>query len=186
MSHLLIFMAVVLLCNLAPAFAPPTWSIIVLFSFNTTLPIWVLVATGAVMAASGRYGLARYTAAFERLIPKKTVENLHVAGKYFQSKRKYLFITLFALSPVPSAQLFEAAGLMRLPLKKLTFAFFAGRIVSYSIYATGAHSLKDQSFGKTMVEYFKSPWGLLLELLMIGGLVWLSKIDWKRYVRTHP
>lgn len=48
---------------------------------------------------------------------------------------------LFALSPLPSAQLFVAAGLVDAPLVPLIAAFFAGRLVSYTIYVTAASSL---------------------------------------------
>jgi hypothetical protein len=40
---------------------------------------------------------------------------------------------LFAAAPLPSAQLFEAAGLARVRLRHLVAAFFVGRLVSYSI-----------------------------------------------------
>jgi hypothetical protein len=44
---------------------------------------------------------------------------------------------LFAVAPLPSAQLFEAVGLARVRLGGLFAAFFVGRLASYSIYVGG-------------------------------------------------
>jgi len=183
-QDLLFFAAVVLGCNLLPAFAPPTWSIIVLFTFNTSLPAWALVAVGAVMAASGRFGLALYTRKFSYLIKEKTRENLLLAGRYFERKQRALVLGLAILSPFPSAQLFEAAGLMNLPLKRLTIAFFSGRIVTYSFYAASAHRFKETDFAQTLLSGLKSPWAVAVELVMLGALVLLAKIDWKKYAHS--
>jgi uncharacterized membrane protein YdjX (TVP38/TMEM64 family) len=51
-------------------------------------------------------------------------------------------LALFALSPLPSAQLFVAAGLVDASLLPLTAAFFAGRIVGYTLYVTAASAAK--------------------------------------------
>lgn len=181
---LLFFALVVVGCNLAPAFAPPTWSIIVLFTFNTSLPAWALVMVGAIMAATGRYGLALYTRKFSYLIKEKTRQNLLLAGQYFERKRRALVLGLAILSPFPSAQLFEAAGLMNLPLKRLTIAFFSGRLLTYSIYAASAHRFKETDFAQTLLSGLTSPWAVAVEVVMLGCLVLLSKIDWKRYARS--
>ena len=182
---LLFFIGLVLACNMAPAFAPPTWSIIVLFSFQTSLPPWALVSAGAVAAATGRFILALYTRRFSHLIPVKTRENLLLAGKYFESKRKFLVLGLAIISPLPSAQLFEAAGLINFPLKKLTVAFFSGRIVTYSFYAASAHRFKETDFAQTLLSGVSSPWFVVSEIFMLAGLVFLARIDWKRYINNH-
>ena len=50
--------AVVLGINLLPAFAPPTWSLLLVFSLHGRYNLVLLVAIGALAAASGRYALA--------------------------------------------------------------------------------------------------------------------------------
>lgn len=76
---------------------------------------------------------------------------------------------LFLVSPLPSGQLFVAAGLMSVPLLPLTGAFLAGRLVAYSIYVSvgtvAAHSL-----GAVALDALTSPLGLALPLLMLAGL----------------
>ena len=84
---------------------------------------------------------------------------------------------LFALSPVPSAQLFVAAGLLTVPLVPLTAAFFAGRLVSYSLYVGAATAARD-SLGSVLGDAFGSPLGIALQLAMLAGLVLLLRFDW--------
>jgi len=90
---------------------------------------------------------------------------------------------LFALSPVPSAQLFIAAGLLTVPLLPLTAAFFCGRLVSYSIYVAAA-SLAKESFGDTLTEAFTSPLGIALQIVMLAGIVLLLRVDWAAKLNT--
>lgn len=89
---------------------------------------------------------------------------------------------LFALSPLPSAQLFEAVGLTGLRLVHFTAAFFAGRIVSYSIYAATAKGIEKTSMGRAFKLYLTSPVGIAIEVLMLGLLVALARVDWQKHL----
>lgn len=60
--------------------------------------------------------------------------------------------------PVPSAQLFAGAGLMGVRLVPLTAAFFAGRIVSYSLYV-GAASAASKQLGHVLLGLAALPVG---------------------------
>lgn len=173
---------VVFLCNLMPIMAPPTWSVLVYFVITHNIHAYEAVIVGAIAAASGRYLLALLTGKAGRFLPAKVRDNLFDAGLVLESHRekKWATIALFIISPLPSAQLFEAAGLMRINLFKLTLAFFSGRIITYSIYASGASSLKSTSLGETLREAFTSPYSWILQLISIGLLVLIAKIDWKR------
>lgn len=84
---------------------------------------------------------------------------------------------LFALSPVPSGQLFTAAGLMQVRLLPLTVAFFAGRLVSYTIYVTGAAGL-ERTFGDAVADSLRSPIGVAAQLIALLGLVLLLRLNW--------
>ncbi|AVA16047.1 hypothetical protein C3E99_15185 [Sphingopyxis sp. MG] len=93
---------------------------------------------------------------------------------------------LFALSPLPSAQLFAAAGLARVRLLHFTAAFFAGRLVSYSLYAASAKGLRGTSFGDAFAGTLKSPSGIALQVGMILLLIPLMQIDWSRFLPMTP
>ena len=188
MDQYFILFAVVLAVNLLPAFGPPTWSIIVLFGLNTDLPIAGTVAVGALGAASGRFMLACSFRLLGDRIPERMRRNLAAAREAFERRKRagVIALGLFALSPVPSAQLFEAAGLARIKLLAFTAAFFSGRLVSYSIYATTARTLRSRTLGDAFTEQLSSPIGVALQLLMIGALVGLTLIDWERiFGRQH-
>ena len=180
--------AVVLLFNLMPAFAPPTWAVLVLFSLNTDLHPIVIVAVGAVFAGTGRYLLARATGLFRNRISKKSLANLEAAQTLLtkNTSRKLFTLGMFVLSPLPSAQLFEAAGLMGVRLLPLTVAFFSGRIVTYNFYVFGASELKAHGIGELITKEFTSIWAILFQLVMIASVILLTRIDWKRFLPTKP
>lgn len=187
MSEYVILFAIVLAINLLPAFGPPTWSIIVLYGFNSDLPVPGIVITGALAAASGRYLLARAFRYFGKHLPRTTQRNLAAAGKVLEQRRRntVLALGLFALSPLPSAQLFEAAGLAGVRLLGITAAFFAGRTISYAIYASTASSIKETSIGESFQSALTSPIGLAAQFVMIMLLVALMRIDWRYWLRER-
>jgi membrane protein YqaA with SNARE-associated domain len=175
--------AVVFGVNLLPAFGPPTWAVLVLFKLNWHLNPVALVVIGAVAAAAGRYCLAVATVRFKSHLPRKRVASLKAAGDYLKGHkaRSVLGLGLFALSPLPSAQLFEGAGLLEVPLIPVTAAFFVGRLASYSIYIGGA-SAAQRSFGDTFEETLRSPYAIVLELVMVAGIVLLGRVDWSKHL----
>jgi uncharacterized membrane protein YdjX (TVP38/TMEM64 family) len=178
--------AIVLLFNLMPAFAPPTWAVLVLFGLNTPLHSIVIVIVGAIFAGTGRYLLARATGLFRNRISKKSLSNLESAQSLLthNKSRKFLTIGMFILSPLPSAQLFEAAGLMGVRLLPLTLAFFSGRIVTYNFYVFGASELKAHGIGELITKEFTSIWAVLFQVLMVASVILLTRIDWKRFLPT--
>lgn len=170
--------------NLLPAFGPPTWAVLVLFALHHDYVVPALVLTGALAAASGRLLLAGATRRLEHRLPSRQRDNLRYAGEVLVKRRarSVLGLALFALSPMPSAQLFEAAGLIRAArLVPLTLSFFAGRIVSYSLYVTGANMLKSTDTGEVLSSQLTSPWGVVLQVLALVGVVLLAQVDWGRF-----
>lgn len=179
--------AVVFGVNLMPAFGPPTWAVLVFFTLNGGEALAPLVLIGAGAAASGRLLLAL---GFRRLgghVSDRQRANLEAAGKMLgrDRKRSVAGLALFALSPLPSAQLFEAAGLIGVGLKPLTAAFFAGRLVSYTLYVGGAHAAAHTSAGQLLRSSLTSPWGIALQIALLAGLVALARFDWVGLQRRH-
>lgn len=180
MDSLAYLAIVVFLFNLAPAFAPPTWTVLVFFSLNSDLPPWLIVIVGAISAGFGRYNLARLTGLLRFRIKGKALQNLQSARLVLEEKsaRKIVLFVLFVFSPLPSAQLFEAAGLIGTQLVPLTLAFFSGRLVTYSFYVAGASQLKAKGIGDLITEQFTSVWAILFQVLMIGAIFLLTKVNW--------
>lgn len=184
-DYLLLF-AIVLGVNLLPALGPPTWSIVALYGLNSNLSLPIIVVVAALAAALGRYALAHGFRLLRHHIPVRFKTNLEAAGKALEQRKRHsvLALGLFALSPLPSAQLFEAAGLTGVRLWPFTLAFFGGRLVSYSIYAATAKQMGSGSLGDSFRQQLTSPLGIGLQLLMIGLLVALAQVDWAK--RLNP
>lgn len=182
MTTYLVVAAAVFGINLMPAFGPPTWAVLVYYRFAHDLGVVPLVVVGALAAASGRLVLAYAFAGLREKLPQRYVGNLKAAGEAMQRNRKRsaLGIGLFALSPVPSAQLFEGAGLVRAPLLPLTAAFFLGRLVSYSFYVAGASAVQTTAVGDLIAKSFTSPYGIAIQVALLVGLVLLGRVDWKK------
>jgi len=164
----------VLIANAVPAFAPPTWSILVWFELGYELRAPILIIIGVLAAVTGRAILATYMRHSTRWMPKTYVDNMHSAGAYFTKTqgRTAALLGLFFLSPLSSAQLFAAAGIMRsVALRPLLLAFAAGRVVTYSVYVTGAHLAKRTSLGDIVLDAFRSPWGLAAQILLVALVV---------------
>lgn len=58
---------------------------------------------------------------------------------------------------------------MTVPLVPLTAAFFAGRLVSYSLYVVAA-SVAERNLGSVAIDSLTSPVGMALQLAMLAGL----------------
>lgn len=175
LAQLALAVGVIFAINLLPAFGPPTWAVLVFFSLNFDLPAALLVLLGALAAASGRFVLA---SGARRLRPRFSRERLaHIdrfeAAARASRRRSAAGLGLFALSPVPSGQLFAGAGLTTVPLLPLTAAFFTGRLVSYSIYVSAA-SVAEESLGSIVTDALTSPVGLALQVAMLVALALLA------------
>jgi membrane protein YqaA with SNARE-associated domain len=182
MTEYLVLFAIVLGINLMPAFGPPTWSVIVLYGLQSDQPVPAIVLTAASAAALGRFLLAHGFRLIGDRLSDETRANLAAARAAVEQNRRnaILALGLFALSPVPSAQLFEAAGLARVKLLGFTAAFFVGRTISYSIYALGAYGIRNSNLGDVFVDHLTSPVGIAIQVGMILLLVLFARLDWAR------
>jgi len=185
----LILFAIVFAINLLPAFGPPTWSIIVLLGVSMDLPLPGLVLTAAVASSSGRYLLARAFRLFASHLSERMRANLAAARAAFERRRHnhWLALVFFAVSPLPSAQQFGAVGLAGVRLLPITLAFFAGRLVSYTVYAGSAQLVVEHtSMGEAFRDMLTSPLGIAVQMVMLAGLVALARIDWAKLLQPPP
>jgi hypothetical protein len=171
LAQLGLVFAVIFAVNLLPAFGPPTWAVLVFFSLDFDLPAVPLVLGGALAAASGRLVLANGARRLRPHLSSGRVASLDRAQRALSANRLRAAagIGLFALTPVPSGQLFTAAGLMTVPLVPLTAAFFAGRLVAYSVYVSVA-AVAEKSLGSLALDALTSPLGMGLQIAMLIAL----------------
>lgn len=181
MQEYLILVAAVFALNLLPAFGPPTWTLLVFLTITYDLATAPVVVLGAAAAAAGRFVLASGARLLRgRLSPSRAIE-LNALRDVAESNRKAAIGTfvLFLLSPLPSAQLFVAAGLAGVRLVPLTVAFFLGRLVSYTIYVTAATTAK-QSIEQIIEQGWRSPGAVALQVAMLAALVALVLVPWSK------
>jgi len=186
MDHYYILALLVFSLNLLPVFAPPTMAVLIFYKLNTNLDTTAIIAIGVLASSSGRYVLALGTKALRSKLKRKYVENLEHIGKivHRNSKSVILYFLFFLVSPLPSAQVFEAAALMNARLLPITIAFVIGRSISYSLYVAGAATLKQHAMSSVLVDSMKSPWGIAIQILALFGIYLLLKVDWsKRFPR---
>jgi len=179
MQYLYLFL-IVLGVNLLPAFGPPTWTLLVFARIHWHLNPIALVILGGVGAMLGRYLLAVTARRFRGHLSERRRENLTAASDALLKRKSSVIATLalFAVSPLPSAQLFVAAGLLELDLIPLTLAFFAGRLVSYSIYV-GVATVAERRVGSVLGHLLGSPWSIGLQVALLAVVAVLPFINWK-------
>ena len=182
-----VMLAAVFVVNLMPAFGPPTWTVLVFFGIKYDIPAAALVVGGAAAAASGRFILASVFRRIGGRLPPGKRADLEAVGEAITGSRASRWGTflLFLVSPFPSTQLFEAAGLApQVNLRAVTLAFFLGRLVTYSIYVGGA-TLAAATVGSILDEGFRSPWAIALQLLLLALLAAFVLIPWAKLLRPR-
>jgi hypothetical protein len=175
LTELVLALAAIFALNLLPAFGPPTWAVLVFFSLDFDLPPVPLILGGALAAACGRLVLAHGVRRLRPRLSAARIASLDRAERALGANRlrSGAGIGLFALSPLPSGQLFTAAGLMTVPLAPLTAAFFAGRLVSYSLYVSLA-TVAERNLGSLALDALTSPLGTAVQIAMLVALTLLA------------
>ena len=180
--ELLVVAAVVFGVNLLPAFGPPTWIVLAYFRLRHDVPIVPLVIVGAFAASCGRYILALGSRRLGGHLPEKRRNDLEALGGRISGHGAAQVggLGLFLLSPLPSAQLFEAAGLTPgVRLVPLTAAFFVGRLASYTIYVSGA-SLAESTVSRLLNKGIGSPASIALQVVTLGLLAGVVFTPWAK------
>ncbi|KVZ48576.1 hypothetical protein WL18_07925 [Burkholderia ubonensis] len=188
MGTLAVLFVAILLLNLIPAFAPPTWMAMswVGFSLSDINP-FVLAIVAACAATMGRVVLAGFarTLVRGRWMRDTDRENIDIVRTWLSRRRRLTagVFFLYALGPFPSNYLFIAYGLSGLPLGGIGVAFFIGRAASYAVWAylgrfAAAHIDLEPQWGETYLSgYF-----VVSQFVLIGCVYVLLKIDWKTLV----
>jgi hypothetical protein len=128
---LLLCWLIVFVMNIVPAFMPPTWSVLAYFRIVHGLPLLPLTIGGAAMSALGRVQLAHLSGRLGRFLPAKDQANAAALAAYITAHPNWRDGITFAysLGPLPSNQLFIAAGIAKIPLRRMATVFFVSRAI---------------------------------------------------------
>jgi hypothetical protein len=183
--------AIVLLVNLAPAFVPPTWTVLVYFIIKYHLYLPYVVLCGVTAATFGRYLLSKYIDLIAHLLfNSRQIENISYLGMRLGKTQlaNFLFTFMYSLTPLSTTALFVAAGIAEVKLKMVLLGFFCGRLISYTILGLSARALSKNVMamadGGLNVENIIA---VVLTLLVFFVFVF---IDWKalfekKKIRLH-
>lgn len=188
MEYLLAF-GIIFGINLLPAFAPPTWTVLVFLELNYEFSPPALISTGLIAAASGRWLLAVASRKLSGNFSVAYRHNLKALGDRISRIQGHAIATLllFFFSPLSSAQLFIAAGFMQtLKIGRLILAFVAGRSISYTTYVLGAAEFAKTDLGSVVVENLTSPWFIVLQLVLLIMVTSLGRINWDERFKQAP
>jgi membrane protein DedA with SNARE-associated domain len=151
---------------------------------------FVFAVVAASAATIGRLVLARFARSLMRgrLMRESDRENIAVVEEWLKKRRKLTVgaFFLYALGPLPSNFLFIAYGLSGLPLRVIGVAFFAGRTISYSVWAhmgrfASAFIDPESDFeGAYLSGYF-----VISQLALLGFVYLLMKLDWNMLIEQR-
>lgn len=175
--------------NLIPAFMPPTFSVLAMFLIHGHLPLYPLTIGGALAAGLGRLGLALLTRNYgRRLLAPHHRANLRRLGEWLEAKPRWIMtlaVALFSLGPIPTNDIFIAAGLTAIPLAPVVFGFVIGSSISFTVY-----DLLAKSAVGNLKDLFLGQWtnlgALLVEVLLVVLVIVLAKINWARFLHLPP
>lgn len=182
--HLLAVIGVVFAINLLPAFGPPTWAVLVFVRLRwPDIPPAALIPAGALAATVGRLVLAVGTRKLSGRLSRERRVNLEALGQTLAKSKTGVVasMALFVFSPLPSAQLFMAAGLADVPLLPLAGAFLIGRSISYTGYVTAA-TAAEETIHRLISQGLTSPPVIALQLVSLAAVVLIIRVDWIKVI----
>lgn len=187
MWYVLVFLASFLV-DLIPFVGPPAWTVMVFFQMQFDLNIWIVLVTGVLGSALGRYILSLYIPFFsDKVLKPSKLEDIEFIGRQLQagSWKVHVFIILYTMVPMPSVPLFTAAGIARVRMLAFMPAFIVGKFVSDMIMVlSGDYAARNMvaitQGGISLKSVLGAASGVTL-LLVFLGIDWRTLMMQKRF-----
>ncbi len=187
-AYVALALLTVFLVNLAPAFMPPTWSVLAFFLVAFDLPLAPLAVGGAIAASAGRLALALASRRWgSALLPSGRRRSLRELGVWLETRARWapaLAMLVYSFGPIPSNQLFVAAGLTGMRLPPIVAAFLVGRLISYTFWVNTAR-VASRRLEDVFEGYWRDGVFVALEVGLIVLLVAFTLVDWPRLLRAR-
>jgi len=180
---LLFCWALVFVMNIVPAFMPPTWSVLAYFRLVHHLPLLPLTVGAAAMSALGRVQLAHLSSHMRRFLSAKDQANANALATYITAHPNWRDGVTFAysLGPLPSNQLFIAAGIARIPLRRMALFFFASRAIADTFWVWTAGRVA-RNLG-LLFSRGVTHWQSILIQVVSLALIWvLFQLPWAKWL----
>jgi membrane protein YqaA with SNARE-associated domain len=183
LTWLLIAYAIAFVINVIPAFMPATWTVLAFFYVHYHLPLLLLTVGGAAFSTLGRLVLAWAMRRWGRkIVPAKHRAELDGLSTWLDNRPSWqvpLAVFVGSLGPIPSNQLFIAAGLTTVRLAPVAMGFCAGRVISYTVSAL-AVSKVTTSLESMLRNYWSSPSAWVIQLISLAAIVVFTMIPWTK------
>jgi membrane protein YqaA with SNARE-associated domain len=135
MWYLVIFFSALIL-DFIPVVGPPSWVIMVWLLVKFHLNPWIVIPLGAFGSTIGKYLMTLCVPRFSKVFIKRTKhEELQYVGKKLTRKlwHSWLFVFLFAISPLPDVVLFTAAAIAKLKPFRILPPYFCGKLITLTV-----------------------------------------------------
>ena len=180
--RLLLIFAIAFAINLPPAFMPATWMLLAFARIKFGLPIVPLVIGGVFFSGLGRILLAKGSTFVHRRL-RKPDEELEEVKQYLEERRNYVGLAsfLYCLLPLPSNNLFIAAGIVEVSMLRVMIGFWLGRSIADFVYVWTTDQVF-QNLG-SVFERFYSDWlAIVINLVSLGAAAALLLVPWPRWL----
>lgn len=176
--------AIVFGINLAPAFMPSSWMVMTFFYIRYGVPLLPLTIGGAIVSGFGRLLLAKGSAWFSQRYMAGRRADLDLLGEYVDRNRHIAGPATFAytLTPLPTNNLFLAAGMVGVNLAWVLAGFWAGRILADTFWVWTTERVFS-SIGNVFEGAFSTPWAIALQSLSITSVALLYILPWSKWLR---
>jgi membrane protein DedA with SNARE-associated domain len=179
MMYLAVFVSAVLI-DLFPLITPPAWTAMVFLMVNYDLNPWIVTVVGVAGSTIGRYFFSLYvTKLSEKFIRRRKREEMEFLGSKLGQKLwpAWLFVFLYALTPMSTTALFTAAGMAKVEPVRVLPPFFCGKLINNGIVVFAARyaaaNLTQGTFS------LKGILLIILGLVLIGGVLF---VDWRSWL----
>jgi membrane protein YqaA with SNARE-associated domain len=178
-SALLLTWAIVLVINLVPAFMPPSWAVMAAMVMTTRVPLLILTIGGAAVSAVGRTGLALMSRRVGHFLPDSDRRNAQALADFVNRHRNWreAIVFLYSLGPFPSNPLFIAAGIGRIPLLRVTIAFFISRAIADTFWVWTAGRISG-GLGGLFLHQVTSWKAIAIQLAALAMIVLVFRLPW--------
>ncbi len=189
LAELTLYVVIIFVLNVMPAFAPPTWMALSWIGFeNPQYNPFGIALVGAAAATAGRVTLAKLARIVirQRFMSDASRANIDVIKEAIEGHRALTAGTFlfFAFSPFASNFLFIAYGLTNSPIRLVAIPFFLGRFLSYSFFVFAASEISQRlGFSETDAKNYFGIYFVASQFVVIGALYLFAHIDWRYAVK---
>jgi hypothetical protein len=117
---------------------------------------------------------------------KKQESDMRQLGAFLDEHRQHVGLAtfLYTLSPLPSNNLFIAAGMVEIQLVWVFIGFLSGRLIANTALVWTTDKAF-RHFQELFAEVFGSWEVILLQSLSVVSIVLLTRVPWARWLRRY-